>query len=105
MHQIFLEDETKPTKDAQRRFNPHMREVVKAEVLKLLDVGIIYPISDNKWVSLVHIIPKKSGITMVKNEDDELVPTRITTGWRVCFDYRRLNKASRKDHFPLSFID
>ena len=105
MHQIFLEDEAKPTRDAQKRFNPHMKEVVKAGVLKLLDVGIIYPISDSKWVSPVHVVPKKSGITVVKNEDSELVPTRITTSWRVCIDYRRLNKVTKKDYFPLPFID
>ena len=70
MHQIFFEDEIKPTKDAQRRLNPHMKEEVKAEVLELLDVGIIYPILDSKWVSLVQAVPKKSGITVVKNEDD-----------------------------------
>jgi hypothetical protein len=70
MRQIFLEDEAKPTDDAQRRLNPHMMEVVKAEVLKLLDVGIIYSILDSKWVSLVQAVPKKSGITVVTNEDD-----------------------------------
>jgi hypothetical protein len=105
MLQIHLEDEAKPTRDAQRRLNPHMKEVVKKEVLKLLDVGIIYPISDSQWVSPVQVVPKKSGITVVKNEDEELIPTRITTGWRVCIDYRRLNKVTRKDHFPLPFID
>jgi hypothetical protein len=105
MHQIHLEDEAKPTRDAQRRLNPHMKEVVKKEVLKLLDVGIIYPISDSQWVSPVQVVPKKSGITVVKNENEELIPTRITTGWRVCIDYRRLNKVTRKDHFPLPFID
>jgi hypothetical protein len=105
MHQIHLEDEAKPTKDAQRRLNPHMKEVVKKEVLKLLDVGIIYPISDSQWVSLDQVVPKKSGITVVKNEDEELIPTRITTSWRVCIDYRRLNKVTKKDHFPLPFID
>jgi hypothetical protein len=105
MHQIHLEDEAKPTRNAQKRLNPHMKEVVKKEVLKLLDVGIIYPISNNQWVSLVQVVLKKSGITMVKNEDEELIPTRITTGWRVCIDYRRLNKVTRKDHFPLPFID
>jgi hypothetical protein len=105
MHQIHLEDEAKPTRDAQRRLNPHMKEVVKKEVLKLLDVGIIYPISDSQWVSPVQVVPKKSGITVVKNEDEELIPTRITTSWRVCIDYRGLNKVTRKDHFPSPFID
>jgi hypothetical protein len=81
MHQIFLEDEVKPTRDAQRRLNPHMKEVVKAEVLNLLDAGIIYPILDSKCVSPVQVVPKKSGITVVKNEDDELVPIRTTIGW------------------------
>jgi hypothetical protein len=100
MHQIHLEDKAKPTKDAQRRLNLHMKEVVKVEVLKLLDVGFIYPISDSKWVSPVQVVPEKSGIIVVKNEDEELIPTRITTGWRVCIDYRRLNKVTRKDHFP-----
>jgi hypothetical protein len=68
-------------------------------------LAIIYPISDSKWVSPVQVLPKKSGITMVKNEEDELVPTRVTIGWWVCIDYRRLNKVTQKDHFPLPFID
>ena len=105
LHQIYLEDKAKPTRDAQRRLNPYMKEVVKAEVLKLLDIGIIYLISDSKWVSPIQVVLKKSGITVVKNEDEELIPTRITTGWRLCIDYRRLNKVTRKDHFPLPFID
>ncbi|CAL8153410.1 unnamed protein product [Prunus armeniaca] len=105
MHRILLEEESKPTREAQRRLNPMMKEVVKKEVLKLLDVGIIYPISDSKWVSPVQVVPKKSGITVVKNEDNELVPQRIQTGWRVCIDYRKLNTTTRKDHFPLPFID
>ncbi|PRQ60447.1 putative nucleotidyltransferase, Ribonuclease H [Rosa chinensis] len=105
MHRIFLEDAAKPTRDPQRRLNPHMKEVVRAEVLKLLDVGVIYPISDSEWVSPVQVVPKKSGITVVKNEENELIPQRTVTGWRVCIDYRKLNSATRKDHFPLPFID
>ena len=105
MHRILLEEGSKPTRDAQRRLNPPMMEVVKKEILKLLNVGIIYPISDSKWVSPVQVVPKKSGITVVKNEENELVPTRVQTGWRVCIDYRKLNAATRKDHFPLPFID
>ncbi|CAL2259848.1 unnamed protein product [Prunus armeniaca] len=91
MHRILLEGESKPTREAQRRLNPMMKEVVKKEVLKLLDVGIIYPISDSKWVNPIQVVPKKFGITVVKNEDNELVPQRIQTGWRVCIDYRKLN--------------
>ncbi|XP_034217342.1 uncharacterized protein LOC117628907 [Prunus dulcis] len=106
--QVALSEEVNnamPKRDAQRRLNPNMKEVVRKEVIKLLNVGIIYPISDSKWVSPVQVVPKKSGITVVKNEANELVPTRMTTGWRVCIDYRKLNTATSKDHFPLPFID
>jgi hypothetical protein len=82
-----------------------MQEVVRAEVIKLLDVEIIYPISDSKWVSPIHVVPKRAGLTVVENKDGELVPTRIQSGWRVCIDYRKLNAATRNDHFPLPFID
>ena len=82
-----------------------MKEVVKKEIIKLLDAGIIFPISDSPWVSPVQCVPKKSGITVVKNEKDELIATRIVNAWRVCMDYRKLNKATRKDHFSLPFID
>ncbi|CAN6718914.1 unnamed protein product [Malus baccata var. baccata] len=80
-------------------------EVVKKEVIKLLDCGVIYPISDSRWVSPVQYVPKKSGVMVVANAENELVPTRIQTGWRVCIDYRKLNATTRKDHFPLPFID
>nr|GEZ24220.1 reverse transcriptase domain-containing protein [Tanacetum cinerariifolium] len=75
------------------------------EVEKLLDAGLIYPISDSPWVSPIHCVPKKGGFTVVKNEENELIPTRLVTGWRVYIDYRKLNEATRKDHFPLSFMD
>ncbi|GKD48805.1 hypothetical protein Tco_1277781 [Tanacetum coccineum] len=75
------------------------------EVLKLLDAGMIYPISYSPWVSQVHCVPKKGGITVVANEENELILTRLVTGWRVCIDYRKLNEATQKDHFPLPFMD
>ncbi|KAI3724961.1 hypothetical protein L1987_64729 [Smallanthus sonchifolius] len=100
-----MEEEHKPVVQPQRRLNPNMSDVVKKEVLKLLDAGLIYPISDSTWVSPTQVVPKKGGMTVVKNERNELIPTRTVTGWRVCIDYRRLNDATRKDHFPLPFID
>ncbi|XP_028964974.2 uncharacterized protein [Malus domestica] len=105
MHRIMLEESAKPTREAQRRLNPLMMEVVKKEVIKLLDVGIIYPISDSKWVSPIQVVPKRSGVTVVKNEASELVPTRVQNSWRVCTDYRKINNTTRKDHFPVPFID
>ena len=70
MHRIHLEENAKTSHEPQRRLYPIMQEVVRAEVLKRLDVGIIYPISDNNWVSPVQVLPKKSGIIVVTNEDD-----------------------------------
>ncbi|GJT28056.1 reverse transcriptase domain-containing protein [Tanacetum coccineum] len=87
------------------RVNPKIHDVIKKEVEKLLDAGLIYPISDSPWVSPVHCVPKKGGMTVVTNEENELVPTRLVTGWRVCIDYRKLNEATCKDHFPLPFMD
>ncbi|RVW18965.1 Retrovirus-related Pol polyprotein from transposon 17.6 [Vitis vinifera] len=104
-HHIYMEEEAKPIRQFQRRLNPHLQEVVRAEVLKLLQAGIIYPISDNPWVSPTQVVPKKSGITVVQNEKGEEITTRLTSGWRVCIDYRNLNAVTRKDHFPLPFID
>jgi hypothetical protein len=82
-----------------------MREVVKKEVLKLIKAGVIYPVSDSEWVSPVKVVPKKGGMTVILNEKNKLIPQRTVTGWRLCIDYRKLNKATRKDHFPLPFID
>ncbi|XP_075095107.1 uncharacterized protein LOC142173419 [Nicotiana tabacum] len=105
MHKILMEDGHKPSVEHQRRLNPIMKEVVRKEVIKWLDAGIVFPISDSKWVSPVQCVPKKGGITVVVNENNDLIPTRTVTGWRICIDYRKLNNATRKDHFPLPFID
>ncbi|RDY01463.1 hypothetical protein CR513_15206, partial [Mucuna pruriens] len=99
MHRILMEEEIKPIRQQQRRLNLTLLDVVKKEVTKLLAVGIIYPISDSQWVSPVQVVPKKSRMIVAKNQHDEL------NSWRVCIDYRRLNQATRKDHFPLPFID
>ena len=105
MHKILLEENVKPSVEHQRRLNPVMKEVVRKEVLKWLNAGFIYAISDSPWVSPVHVVPKKGGFTVIRNEKNELIPTRTVTGWRVCIDYRKLNTATRKDHFSLPFID
>jgi len=105
MHRIHLEDESKSSVEHQRRLNPNLKEVVNKEIMKLLEAGIIYPISDSSWVSPVHVVPKKGGVTVVKNEKDELIPPRTITCHQMCIDYRKLNAATRKDHFPLPFID
>ena len=82
-----------------------MKDVVINEILKLLDARIIYPIADSRWVSPVHCVPKKGGMTVVANDNNELIPQRTVVGYRMCIDYRKLNKATRKDHYPLPFID
>ena len=79
IHHIYLEEEARSVRQPQRRMNPHMQEVVRAEVLKLLQAGIIYPISDSTWVSPTQVVPKKLGVTTVCNEKGEEVPTRLTT--------------------------
>ncbi|RDY12472.1 hypothetical protein CR513_02730, partial [Mucuna pruriens] len=90
MHRILMEEVAKPIRQQQRRMSPTIFDVVKKEVIKLLAIGIIYPISDSQWVNPVQVVPKKSG---------------MTNSWRVCIDYKRLNQATHKDHFPLPFID
>ncbi|GJR75644.1 reverse transcriptase domain-containing protein, partial [Tanacetum coccineum] len=104
-HKILMEEDYAPAVQHQRRVNPKIHDVIKKEVEKLLEAGLIYPISDSPWVSPIHCVPKKGGMTVVVNEENELIPTRLVTGWRVCIDYRKLNEATRKDHFPLPFMD
>ena len=74
-HRIFLEENAKLVRQMQRRLNPNMKDVVRGKFLKLLDVDIIYPISDSKWVSPTQVVPKKSGVTVIANENNELIPT------------------------------
>ena len=74
IHHIYTEDNVKPTREMQRWLNPKMQEVVKKEIIKWLDAGIIYPISDNHWVSLTQVVPKKSGLTIVRTDHGDLVP-------------------------------
>jgi len=82
-----------------------MKEEVRKEVLKLLEAGLIYPISDSAWVSPIEVVPKKGGMAVVQNEKNDLIPTRTVTSWRMCIDYHKMNEATRKDHFPLPFMD
>jgi hypothetical protein len=82
-----------------------MREVVKKEVLKLLKARVIYHVSDSEWASPVQVVPKKGGMIVIRNEKNELIPQWTVTGWRMCIDYWKFNKANWKDHFLLPFID
>jgi hypothetical protein len=104
-HRIPMEQDHKPVREHQRWLNNAMREVVRKEVLKVLKARVIYPISDTEWVSPVQVVLKKGGMTIIRNEKNELIPQRTVTSWRMCIDYRKLNKATRKDYFPLLFID
>ena len=89
----------------QRSMNPIIKEVGRKEVLKWLNTGFIYAISYSPWFSSVHVVPKKGGFTMIRNEKNEFIPTRIVTRWRVCIDFMKLKTTTRKDHYPLPFMD
>ncbi|GKF12786.1 hypothetical protein Tco_0050712 [Tanacetum coccineum] len=95
-YKILMEEVYKPCVQPQRRLNPNLKEVVKKEVIKLLDVGIIYHTSDSPWVSPIQVVPKKGSMTVVRNEKNELIPQCTVIGWRVCIDYRKRNDATRK---------
>ena len=95
-----MEPDAKLVGDHQLWLNPKMKEVVRTEILKLLEAGIIYPIDDSRWVSPVHCAPKKGGITVVPNNKNELIPQRIVTGYRMVLDFRKF----KKDYYPLPFI-
>ncbi|XP_070032771.1 uncharacterized protein [Nicotiana tomentosiformis] len=104
MHKTILKDDSKLSVEHQRRLNKAIQEVVKKEIIKWLDSRVVYPILDSSWTSPIQCVPKKGCMTVVTNEKNELIPTRTITGWRVCIDYRKLNKVTRKDHFPLPFL-
>jgi hypothetical protein len=87
IHHIYTNDQIRPARKPQRRMNPTLKDIVKEELQKLLHVNFIYPISDRKWVSSLVIFPKKNG------------------KWRICVDFRELDKATYRYYFPLPFID
>ena len=104
-HKIPMVEDSKPFVDTQRRLNPRMKEEVRKEVIRLLDAGVIYPISDSKWVSPAHCIPKQGSLTVIQNDEDELIPVRTVTGYKMCIDFRKINKDTFKDHKPLPFME
>ena len=105
IHRIFMEEGAEPVAEFNRRLSPEMKEVVRKEIVCLLDVDIIYPVKESEWVCPVHCVPKKGSCTVVPNENNELIPTRTIVGHRMCIDFRKLNKETRKYHYPLPFID
>ncbi|GJR54549.1 reverse transcriptase domain-containing protein [Tanacetum coccineum] len=104
-HKILMEEDYEPTVQHQRWVNPKIHDVIKKEVEKLLDQTPLNYRSLTSMGNPLHCVPKKGGMTVVKNDENDLIPTRLITGWRVCIDYRKLNEATRKDHFPLPFMD
>nr|GEV74999.1 reverse transcriptase domain-containing protein [Tanacetum cinerariifolium] len=104
-HKILIEDDFKPAVQHQRRVNPKVHDVIKKEVLKILDAELIYPISDNPWVSPVHCVLKKGGFTVVENEENELTLTRLVTGWRKNPHQNVLDPKERNEAFPLETLN
>lgn len=102
MYYIHLDENMKPIKEMQHQLNRNMIEVIRAEVLKLLDVSIIYPFSNSSWANHVQVVPKKSGVNVVTSIDNELISTRMTTGWHVFIDYKKLNSIIRKKSFSFT---
>jgi predicted DNA-binding transcriptional regulator len=103
-HRISMQQDHKPIREHQRQLNNVMREVVKKKVLKLLKAGVIYHISDSEWVGPVQVVLKKGGMAIIRIEKNELILQWTVTGWRMCIDYCKLNKATQKDHSLLPLI-
>ena len=82
-----------------------MKEVAKKDLLKWLNARFIYAISNNPWVRPIHVVPQNGGFIVIRNEKNKLIPTRIVTSWMVCIDYKKVNTVTKKDHYPLPFID
>nr|GEY75938.1 hypothetical protein [Tanacetum cinerariifolium] len=104
-HKILLEEDYSPKVQSQRMVNLKIHDVIKKEVEKLLNGGLIYPISDSPWVSPIHCVPKKGGMTVVKNDENELVPTRLVTGWRKDAKARLLRWILLLREFDFKVID
>nr|GFB24534.1 reverse transcriptase domain-containing protein [Tanacetum cinerariifolium] len=96
----LITEDFEPAVQHQR---PKIHDVIKQEVLKLLDDGLIYSISDSPWVSPVHYVPKKGGFTVVENEENELIPNRLVMGWHVCIDYQRMLKRCEDTNLCLNW--
>jgi hypothetical protein len=104
MHKIDWKKMQKIVVDYHRRLHPRLKEVVRKDVIKLLEAGTIYLVADSNWVCSIHCVPKKGGITIVSNEN-ELVARRTAIGYRMCNVYKKFNKATKKHHYPFPFID
>ncbi|GJX92954.1 hypothetical protein Tco_0347540 [Tanacetum coccineum] len=101
--QILVGSDYDPSSATSRRVNPKIHErSIKKELEKTFDAGLIYPISDSPWVSPVHCVPKKGGMTVVTNKRNELVPTRLVTGWRVCIDSRNVERSKIVKNFSVT---
>ncbi|GJY20201.1 reverse transcriptase domain-containing protein [Tanacetum coccineum] len=101
--QILMEDDYKPVIQPQRRLNTKVQDVVKNEIVKVLDFRLIYPISDSSWVSSIHMVPKKGGMIVVLNDNNELIPSRTITGWRVILPNSDRTRRARKDTFTCPY--